>query len=48
MAIQLSHTFKDFDATKIGANVSVDTVTNAQAALDTLDKAISTCINTTR
>ena len=39
--VDLDVTFKDFDATKLGANVSVDTVTNAQAALDTLDKAIS-------
>ena len=37
----LSHTFKDFDKTKIGASVAVDTVTNAAAALTQLDNAIS-------
>ena len=37
----LSHTFKDFDKTKIGASVAVDTVTNAAAALTLLDNAIS-------
>ena len=37
----LSHTFKDFDKTKIGADVAVDTVTNAGNAVSTLDAAIS-------
>ena len=37
----LSHTFKDFDKTKIGASVAVDTVTNAAAAITLLDNAIS-------
>mgnify|MGYP000195884571 FL=1 len=37
----LSHTFKDFDKTKIGADVAVDTATNAGNAVSTLDAAIS-------
>ena len=37
----LDHTFKDFDATKIGANVDVLTTGSAGAAVSTLDAAIS-------
>ena len=37
----LAVTFKDFDATVIGADVAVNTVTNAQNALDSIDNAIS-------
>ena len=37
----LEHTFKDFDKTKIGASVAVDTITNAASALTLLDNAIS-------
>ena len=37
----LAVTFKDFDATVIGADVAVNTVTNARNALETIDNAIS-------
>ena len=38
----LTVTFKDFSITTIGANVAVNTATNAQNALNTIDNAIST------
>ena len=38
----LTVTFKDFSVTIIGANVAVNTATNAQNALNTIDNAIST------
>ena len=38
----LTVTFKDFSITTIGANVTVNTATNAQNALNTIDNAIST------
>ena len=38
--VTISHTFKDFDATKIGATGGVDTATNAANAIS-LDDAIS-------
>ena len=37
----LSHTFKDFDKAAISVDVAVDTVTNAGAAVSTIDAAIS-------
>ena len=37
----LAVTFKDFDATTIGADIAVNTATNAQNALETIDNAIS-------
>ena len=37
----ITHTFADFDATKIGATGSVDTATNAAAAISLIDDAIS-------
>ena len=39
--VDLDVTFKDFDKTKIGASVAVDTLTNAANAIDLIDKAIS-------
>ena len=38
----IDHTFEDFDASAIGADVAVDTATNAGNAVSTLDAAIST------
>jgi flagellin len=37
----ITHTFKDFDATKIGATGGVDTATNAANAISLIDDAIS-------
>ena len=37
----LAVTFKDFDITAIGADIAVNTATNAQNALETIDNAIS-------
>ena len=37
----ITHTFADFDATKIGATGGVDTATNAANAIDLIDNAIS-------
>ena len=37
----ISHTFKDFDATKISANVDVLSTGSAGAAISTIDAAIS-------
>ena len=39
--VTISHTFKDFDATKIGATGGVDTATNAANAISLIDDAIS-------
>ena len=39
--VDLDVTFKDFDKTKIGASVAVDTLTNAANAIDLIDDAIS-------
>ena len=39
--VDLDVTFKDFDKTKIGASVAVDTLTNAQNAIALIDNAIS-------
>ncbi len=38
----LTHTFANFNVSTIGADVAVDTLTNAQNALETIDGAIST------
>jgi len=40
--VTINHTFADFDVSSIGANVAVDTMTNAGAAISTIDAAIST------
>ena len=39
--VTITHTFKDFDATKIGATGGVDTATNAANAISLIDDAIS-------
>ena len=38
----LNHTFVDFDVSSIGANIAVNSVSTATAALKTIDGAIST------
>ena len=40
--VTLTHTFANFKVSSIGADVAVDTLTNAQNALETIDGAIST------